>query len=44
MTEEYEVVEFTKTDRFWYEVYEPLHEVATILAEAMWFLLNQNYP
>jgi hypothetical protein len=46
--EEYEVVEFTKTDSFWYEIYEPvsefIREFASIAVEAMWFALKQNYP
>lgn len=40
--EEYELVEYTKTDYFWDEVYGTLEEFLTIIAEAAWFLLNEN--
>ena len=42
MIEEYEIVEFTTIDRFWYEIYNPFRELVSISVEATLFLLNQS--
>ena len=42
MIEEYEIVEFTPIDRFWYDIYDPIRELVSISIEAMSFLLNQS--
>lgn len=40
--EEYELVQFTKYDKFWYNFYEPLQEFLSITVEAMCFFWHDS--
>ena len=39
---EYEIIEFTEDDQFWYEFYDLLHDFSDIVIGAIWFFWQQQ--